>query len=56
MFLLPLFRPNTQAGAVKHRKQKSEFKQGKRPDIRRGIVDDSGEVILETGYGDIRSG
>ncbi|KAF9924399.1 hypothetical protein BGZ67_009277 [Mortierella alpina] len=48
--------PNTMAGAVKHRKQKSEQKQGKRPDIRQGIVDDSGEMIFETGYGEIKSG
>ncbi|KAG0320251.1 hypothetical protein BG000_003652 [Podila horticola] len=48
--------PNTMAGAVRHRKQKSEHKQGKRPDIRQGIVDDSGEMMFETGYGEIKSG
>ncbi|KAF8928614.1 hypothetical protein BGZ58_009537 [Dissophora ornata] len=44
------------AGAVRHRKHKSEHKQGKRPDIRQGIVDESGEVMFETGYGEIKSG
>ena len=44
------------AGAVRHRKQKSEHKQGKRPDIRQGIVEDSGEMIFETCYGEMKSG
>ncbi|KAG0050297.1 hypothetical protein BGZ83_004911 [Gryganskiella cystojenkinii] len=47
---------HTMAGAVRHRKQKAECKQVKRPDIRQGIMDDSGAMMFETGYGEIKSG
>ncbi|KAF9998039.1 hypothetical protein BGZ80_006878, partial [Entomortierella chlamydospora] len=48
--------PNTIAKVVQHRKQLKDEKQGKRPDVRLSAVDINGDMVIEIGHGEIKSG
>ncbi|KAF8949767.1 hypothetical protein BGZ46_004956 [Entomortierella lignicola] len=48
--------PNTIAKVVQHRKHLKDEKQGKRPDVRLSVVDINGDMVVEIGHGEIKSG